>query len=209
MTEDVKPEAPLGNPTEAHGTAETVAPTDSGSLLKDETPAASKLAAAELAAPPEYQPFTLPEGMTLDAEMATSLTNLAKDCRLTQAQAQQFADLGGQLAHQWANQLQQAQQATSADWRNAAEQDNEYGGAKFQENLSVANRALARFGTPPLMQFLEASGLGNHPELIRLLYRTGKAISVDTPVGSDAGSGSPRFIGEEEVARQLYPHQSP
>mgnify|MGYP000700477353 CR=1 FL=1 len=68
---------------------------------------------------------------------------------------------------------------------------------------AVAKKALDTFGTPEFRTLLNESGLGNHPEMIRMMFRAGKAISEDKFV--PAGSGSPK--GAKDAANALYPNQ--
>jgi hypothetical protein len=93
------------------------------------------------------------------------------------------------------------------EWRTATTSDKELGGEKLKENLGIAKRALNAFdplpastdgkpATTPLRTLLEETGLGNHPEVLRLLFRAGKAISEDTVVtrgrgGSEGGPVNP------------------
>ena len=86
----------------------------------------------------------------------------------------------------------QAQQiaALREGWSESSKADNEFGGEKLAENLATAKKALDAFGSPELKQLLNESGLGNHPEVIRMMYRAGKSISEDTFVGASQGSGA-------------------
>jgi hypothetical protein len=61
------------------------------------------------------------------------------------------------------------------------------------------------FGTPELRTLLNESGLGNHPEVIRMMYRAGKAISEDRFVAPSAGGPT----GSKDFAKSLYPNQQP
>jgi hypothetical protein len=83
--------------------------------------------------------------------------------------------------------------------------DQEFGGEKLSENLSVAKKALDAFGTPELRKLLDDSGLGNHPEVIRMMYRAGKAISEDRFVGgSPGGQKGSGFRSMDDLANALY-----
>jgi hypothetical protein len=137
-------------------------------------------------APEQYEDFTAPDGVQLDAEVTGDLKALAKELNLPQEQAQKVADLGAKLAQKW-----QAQQATSlteasAKWADETRADPEFGGDKLNESLASAKKALTAFGSPKLATLLNESGLGNHPEIIALLARTGKAISEDRIVTGNA-----------------------
>jgi hypothetical protein len=67
------------------------------------------------------------------------------------------------------------------------------GGAKHEENLALANKAIDAFGTPELRTFLDESGLGNHPELLRAFHKAGSAISEDQLVlGNGENNAKPK-----------------
>ena len=75
-------------------------------------------------------------------------------------------------------------------WLESSKSDKEFGGEKLEQNLGVAKGALDKFGSPELNQLLVSTGLGNHPEVIRLMYRVGAAISQDTFVAGSAPARS-------------------
>jgi hypothetical protein len=60
------------------------------------------------------------------------------------------------------------------------------------------------FGTPQLRELLNESRLGNNPEMIRFMYRAGKAISQDKFVAG----GPARPDGARDPAKFLYPNQT-
>jgi hypothetical protein len=97
-----------------------------------------------------------------------------------------------------------------ADWANESQTDEEFGGEALNENLNVAKQALDAFGTDAFKSLLQETGFGNHPEIIRFMYRAGKAISEDSYVGNSEGA-NPRgsnipkdFNG---IANALYSNQ--
>lgn len=143
-------------------------------------------------APEEYEDFAVAEGVALDAEAITEFKGLAKELGLSQADAQKVVDLGPKMLEKWQAKHAEAITTTVAKWAEDARADKEIGGDKLNENLAVAKKALDAFGTPELKTLLNESGLGNHPELIRLLHKAGKAISEDGYVGGKrdgAGNG--------------------
>jgi hypothetical protein len=116
----------------------------------------------------------------IDAKVLEAFTESAKEANLSQDAAQKLLDkVAPALQARTDEQVKQVHQ----QWTEASTTDKEFGGAKLKENLAVAKKGLDQFSTPELRTFLEASGLGSHPEVIRLLYRVGKAISEDTFVG--------------------------
>jgi hypothetical protein len=146
---------------------------------------------------PEKYEFKAPEGQELDAELVSTFEPIARDLGLTQENAQKLVDLYSSkiLPRLQAEQLENWTK-TVAGWAETAKADKEYGGEKLTENLAVAKAALDKFGTPELTTILNETKLGDHPELIRFVYRIGKAISEDSVMGSGGG-------GSEKSAAQV------
>lgn len=93
-------------------------------------------------------------------------------------------------------------QRQSAAWIEASRNDKEFGGAALNANLAIAKKALDAYGSPELRDFLETTGLGNHPAVIRLFFRVGKTLAEDgTVIGAAGISGVKTF---EDAARRLY-----
>lgn len=137
-------------------------------------------------APEEYADFKMPEGVALDGEMTGEFKTVAKELNLTQDQAQRLADLGARQAQKAAGANTEVIKQARAEWSAAAAADKEFGGEGFKGNMAYARKALDTFGTPELRDVLNGSGLGDHPEFIRFMYRAGKAISADTFVPGGA-----------------------
>lgn len=153
-------------------------------------------------APEEYADFTVPEGVELDAEVLGEFKSVAKELNLPQEAAQKVTDLGVKLAQKWASETQERVAEMQAGWRDEAQADKEIGGQALAENLSVAKRAVDKFGTPAFRELLEQSGLGNHPEVIRFAARVGKAISEDTFVAGGTASQP------ATAAKTLFPNMN-
>lgn len=151
-------------------------------------------------APEAYEDFTAPEGVTLDEAALTEFKDIAKDLNLSQADAQKVVDLGPKLMQTWQAKQTEAITATVAKWADDTRADKEIGGEKLNENLATAKKALDAFGTPALKTLLNESGLGNHPEIIRLLHKAGTAISEDGYVGGKRGTDGTKD------ATALYPN---
>ena len=144
---------------------------------------------------PESYEFKAPEGVQFDDALIGAFSEVAKDLNLPQEQAQKVLDKMAPVMQ--ARQLEQLQ-AVRADWAESAKTDKEFGGEKLAENLGMAKKALDTFATPELRALLNESGLGNHPEVIRMFYRTGKAISEDRVVTGQGGAAN------QGDARRLY-----
>lgn len=146
---------------------------------------------------PEKYDFKPPEGMEFDEETINLYAEAAKEAGLSQEKADIIL---GKIAPHLAQQQIKAVEKASSEWEAASRADPEFGGDKLNENLSVAAKAIEQFATPELKTLLNESRLGNNPEVIRLFYRVGKAISQDgfVPAGS-AGQTKDR-------AKALFPN---
>lgn len=155
---------------------------------------------------PEAYEFKSNTGKEFDPEVMTSFSEVAKELNLPQDAAQKMID---KLAPKIQERQQQVIDQVRTDWAQQASSDKEYGGEKLAENLSVAKKALDAFGTPELRSLLNESGLGNNPEVIRFMYRAGKAISEDRFVGgASSGSKSSGPKNFNDAASALYSNQS-
>lgn len=134
----------------------------------------------------------MPEGVTADPEVLKEFGAVAKGLNLPQAEAQKLVDLQAKVA---INQQQKVSEhfadigGMPNTWEAQSRADKEFGGDKFEENLALAAKARDRFGTPLLTKVLAKTGAGNHPEVLRLFLRVGKAISEDTFVPGGGGTG--------------------
>lgn len=54
---------------------------------------------------------------------------------------------------------------------------------KYDSNFELTKRAMDKFGSPELKQYLNESGLGNDPHMIKFFYNIGKAMAEDTFMG--------------------------
>lgn len=126
-------------------------------------------------APEDYGAFTLPEGTAVDQAALDAALPAFKDAKLTKAQAQTVVETYAKIQQQQA----EAQAAQVKAWAKAVTTDQEIGGAKWAENRAVIARARDAFATPELVQLMESTGLGSHPEIIKLFVKVGKAISDD------------------------------
>ncbi len=147
----------------------------------------------------------MPDGVELDTELAEALGPEFKELGLTHAQAQKLVDkyIG----------IQQARAGKQSDdfgkivegWADTAKKDPEIGGDKWDGSVLAARRAVDRLGTPALKEYLNASGGGNHPELIRFMAKAGAMIAEDNPAsGGAGGAGKPA-----EAAYTLFPSDAP
>lgn len=150
-----------------------------------------------------YADFTMPEGMTLNAEQLEAAKPLFKDLGLNQEQAQKLVDFQAQQVQASQQGQMDAFNQLKTDWVEQAKQDAEIGGDKFDETVGIAKEAIAKFGNEGLTKLLNDFGMGNHPEVIRFMAKVGRLTREDNP---DAG-GSPPGKPNDHVS-VLYPQKS-
>ncbi len=179
--EPTKPDAPTVDTT---ATTATATPDTQAPETKPAEPAV-----------PEAYEFAMPEGVQLDHAAADEFSVIAKELKLDQATAQKVADVGAKMAQR---QIEAHVKQVEA-WAESVKTDKEIGGDALPENLAIARKALDAFGTPELKDLLNASGLGNHPAVIKAFYKAGKAISEDRFV-----AGSPKGA-DVDPAKKMFP----
>lgn len=151
----------------------------------------------EAITPESYGDFTLPDGIAVDENIVGEFKGIAAEAGLSKDQAQKLVDL--RVKQVQAEQA--AWQKTQETWVNEVKADKEFGGDNLPANLAVAAKALDQFGTPQLRQLLDAYGIGNHPEMVRFVYRVGKGMSEDSPVNVKSPAA-----GQRDPAKVLFPN---
>ena len=133
---------------------------------------------------PEKYEFKLPEGQALDTGLLDKVTPVMKELGLTQVQAQKLVDVyAPYIKEQSAALVKQSQEESmkvfnqmKTEWKD---QTNKLLGAEPAKELAYAAKFINKFGSPELRQMFNDTGVGNHPELVKLLVAAGKAISED------------------------------
>lgn len=203
-TEAPSTNAPAATPAPAVVKAEQPAP-ESTTLLS-EPPAKApepKVEEVKPAGAPEKYTFTAPEGQTYDPQVLEEFSAAAKNANLTQDAAQKLIE---KMAPAIAARQQAQIESIQKTWADTSSADKEIGGEKFEENLAVARKALSTFATPEMRKLLGDTGLQHHPEVLRMLYRVGKAISEDGYVTNSAGpSTTVNYADFGSIANALYP----
>ena len=151
---------------------------------------------------PEKYEFQAPEGQTFTGDFLSAYEETARELNLSQDDAQKLIDKLSPVLEK--GQIAQIE-AVRNEWTAQSRTDKEFGGDKLDENLAVAKKSLDLHGTPEFKALLQNTGLGNHPEIIRFLFRVGKATSEDTFVKGGTGTQeSPKDFNS--MASKLYPN---
>lgn len=156
----------------------------------------------KVGAPEEYEDFKAPEGVELNEEVLNQFKPVAKELNLTQEQAQKLVDFQAAQVAQHQAETQEYFGNLMSEWQQAVKEDSEIGGKAFDENIANAKAAIEAFGSKELIAVLDETGMGNHPEFVRVFARMGKAIKED---GIRVGNSNPG--GPKDPASILFPNQ--
>ena len=142
--------------------------------------------------PEEYE-FTPPDGLEIDPEKLEAFGEYAYSLGLSQDQFQKLIEYDIERSANAQKSMAEAYGERISSWADATKVDKELGGEKLSENLGLAKKAMEKYASPELAKLIDSPsasnpdglGLGNHPEVIRLFYRVGKAISESELITGD------------------------
>lgn len=137
----------------------------------------------------------IPEGMTISDEQFDELTSVLADVGIPQTKENIDTLLAYEAIRQERSMaaMQAQQEATLTEWEDAVRNDKDLGGDKFDENIIAAQAALKALGTPELTELFRQSGLGSHPEVVRLFVRLAPLVREERPGVS----------GQRETTREM------
>lgn len=162
---------------------------------------------AATGAPEKYE-FAL-EGVDLDQEALTEAEPILRELNLSNEDANKLLPAANALVEKTRDgmmqQLGDAVKQQKSDWLEAAKADETIGGAKFDENLGLAAKALDALGFKeghPFRQALDDTGFGNHRDMIFAFSEIGRMVGEDGNFARE-GVGSTQ---EADTVKRLYPN---
>lgn len=162
-----------------------------------------------IGAPEEYDAttFTLPEGVEFDGELFDLVKDDLKGLDLSQEGAGKIVGLFAEkivpkIAERTEARMAEMGQEISAQFAKDLQADPVVGGVKLKEAQAYAAKAMTA-ALPDAAQraefskFLNESGMGNHPLLMRVIAAGGRAMGeATTPAGG--------VVAEKSVAQKFY-----
>lgn len=185
-------------PADTQGAA-AAAGTEAG---KEGTTTTTETQAAKPVVPEKYD-LKLPEGSQLDPSTVEKVSAFAKEKGLTQDQAQMVLEQRNTAVGEFVTNQQAGLRKMVDGYLTTAKADPEIGGEKAKESFETAKRVVDRYASPEFKKVVNETGLGNHPELIRLLARVGKAMGNDKLVVASAQAAAQ----PKSIADVFYPKQ--
>ena len=143
---------------------------------------------------PENYEFNLGEGLTITEDQKTAFTAIAKDAKLSQAQADSLLKMHSEIINGYMHAAEDAIEKNIAECEKL--------GLTSQENLGFARTAVNTFGGSEAMQVLIDTGAINHPAVCKLFVTIGQLISEDKPADTHVGGGK----GTSRAEDILFPN---
>lgn len=182
------------------GAAANVAADPAASAAKaTATPAdatATAAAAAATAAAAEAAKAAAADPAKVAAEAAAKV---AADKVIADANAKIAADARAELSKSMVKTVNDLR----AGWLTASKADPEFGGENYEANLGLAREAMKAYASPAFNKFLDETGQGNHPEVIRHFLKLGKDVAEGKLV---IGRQAAASAEGKSQAQRLYPN---
>jgi hypothetical protein len=134
---------------------------------------------------------------------------MARTAGLTQDQYQSIVEAEITRGRAAMNEMAAGYRERVGEWAEQTKADKDLGGDGLAENLALAKIGMEKLGTPELKKLMDPPssdnpdglGLGNHPEVIRLLHRAGVMVRDDRDlIDGDGGKAE-----NDASLRRMYP----
>lgn len=156
------------------------------------------LTAQTLQSPADYVFHFAPETM-IDKGLVSDFQNFAFEQKMSLENARLMAKFYENYVQNQSKKQAEEQTKLLENMKKACETDNEYGGSSFYDNMQYARAAILRFDDGSLAKILNETGFGSHPEVVRFMFRVGKALAEpDMPKAKEQ-------VEDISVAELFYP----
>lgn len=177
-------------------TAEEQAAADAAAKEAEEAKAKADAEFQPHGAPEGDYEFEMPEGVEVDKTMLDAFVLVAKELDLSVPGAQKLVSMyiekvqpaiaeamvkgiEADVENQKAQFAADTKAMIAEDAKAEKAEDRVFAGDNVEAVMRTSARALDRFGGSELRQLLDASGLGNHPDVVKFTYKIGKLIGED------------------------------
>lgn len=135
----------------------------------------------------------LPEGTMWDEEAKNGFLNAAHSAGLNKSQVEGilgwYGDYSKDVDMAGSQGIEKATQELKKTW-----------GERFDANIGLTQRAVAKLGGVELQAVLDSTGLGNHPDIIRAFHRAGKMMEEHGYVQGEIQGVTNREAAKAEIA---------
>ena len=136
-----------------------------------------------------YELSGLPEGTEIDAASLAVITPIAKELNLSNEGLSKIAGVYAEhvlpsVIERVQSELENNITATRAEWETQAKEqlktDPAFEGKSLDVVRAMSAKTLDRFGGKEFREYLDETGLGNHPAMLKMAYLVGTQIAEDT-----------------------------
>lgn len=184
-------DTPASNvPTTDSVLAPTTTPTTETPLADTSVLGAAPAPEAPAAEPFDAEKLTLPEGWE-GGDKFDAFKSVMKEFGVSQTRAQDLINFHAESVNAAIQGITDDWTKQQADWRTEVESDPEIGGSNFEVMKQTVAKVLddPALTDPKFREAITFTGVGNHPAMVRTMYRWAKAL---TEGGAIAGSPAPR-----------------
>lgn len=161
---------------------------------------ADKAAADKAAQAADYSKIKLPENSKLTTkDLEAAIAQAKKEGRPSDV-VQLLINERDAAMKSYETSEAQRMKGESEKWLGELKADKEIGGDNFTKSVENAKRVVDKYMDKEFKEFLDKSGLGNHPMLVRAFSRIGKAFGEDH--WKDGNPPQPQK--EKDPAKILY-----
>ena len=151
-------------------------------------------------------PAELPEGMTYNADRTKALSDVAHKLGLNKAQ---LSGLHGAYNDMAKAEFEANTAANTKFLEESTATIKKEWGADFEANLKAGDTAIDRIFGNEFNKFLQDTGLGNHPAVIRGMFKASQAIGEHALKAGDGGGQPPStFTMEQLISMKMDPRYS-
>ena len=112
--------------------------------------------------------------------------NIAHNLGLSQNQAEKILDMYSQANYDQMQEAETRHGEMQAQGINALQKE---WGKSYNENVELARRAFTNFASKEALDIMEDSGLGNHPEIVKMFSKIGNLLKEDGIMVGEPGIG--------------------
>jgi len=144
-------------------------------------------------------PEDLPEGIDFDDEMMTSFKEQAHKAGLNQSQIEALNSWYWDHTTKAYNTLSDGVEDTQS---KSVENLKKDWGERYDVNLTMAKRAVEQFGDENFTEYLEQTGLGDNPQMVRFMHAVAKANLEEGDIEGQ-GNDNSRTMEPSQIREQI------
>ena len=127
---------------------------------------------------PKFE-LNLPADSLLDPAVIEDIVSYSKEKGLSPEVAQAILEREHSAVSSFRDAQLQHLEQQKIEWVKNAKADKEIGGDRYNESVELAHRVFKDYASPSFREELVKTGLGNHPELLRVFSKLGRDVYAE------------------------------